>query len=56
MINEGINNHPFKKFGSEDQKVVGILVEAHGTEQGSFLGVMSCKGNVETQPLSRSMF
>jgi hypothetical protein len=34
MINEGINNHPFKKFGNEDQKVVGILVEARGTEQG----------------------
>jgi hypothetical protein len=34
MINEGINNHPFKKFGNEDQKVAGILVEARGTEQG----------------------
>ena len=33
MINEGINNHPFKKFGDKDQEVVVILVEACGTKQ-----------------------
>ena len=33
MINEGINNHPLKKFGDKDQEVVVVLVEACGTKQ-----------------------
>jgi hypothetical protein len=33
VINEGINNHPLKKFGDKDQKVVVIHVEACGTKQ-----------------------
>jgi len=31
--NEGINNHPLKKFDDEDQEVVVVLVQAHGTKQ-----------------------
>ena len=33
MINEGINNHPLKKFGDKDQEVVVILMEACGTKK-----------------------
>jgi hypothetical protein len=35
MINEGINNHPLKKFGDKDQEVVVFLVEACGTKQNA---------------------
>ena len=33
VINKGINDHPLKRFGDKDQKVVVILVEACGTMQ-----------------------
>jgi hypothetical protein len=33
MTNEGINNHPLKKFGDKDQEVVVILMKSCGTRQ-----------------------
>ena len=32
VVNKSIDNHPLKKFGDEDQEVVGILVVARGTK------------------------
>ena len=57
-MNEGINNHPLKKFGDKDQEVVLILVEVVALSKMSMAQKFLFSRNtlVECRPLLKTMF